>query len=93
VGTFHHDKGELHGITVVVVTDGPELFVGRCDTITAKQVVLLDVEAHVEGENASSRQEYLQRVSMVGQRGEIPRVVVPTERVRSLQRLAELEIP
>jgi len=92
MGTFHHDKGELHGITVVVVTDGPELFVGRCDTVTPKHVVLLDVEAHVEGESAQSRDEYLERVSMVGQRGNIPRVVVPTERVRSLKRLAELEL-
>lgn len=92
MGTFHHDKGELHGITVVVVTDGPELFVGRCDTITPKQVVLLDVETHVEGESSSSRGDYLKRVSMVGQRGEIPRVVIPRERVRSLQRLAELEL-
>ena len=31
MGTFHHDKHELHGITVVVDTEGPKVFVGRCD--------------------------------------------------------------
>jgi hypothetical protein len=90
VGTFHQDKGELHGITVVVTTDGPELFVGRCDTVTPTEIVLLDVEAHVEGTSPSSRDEYLRRVAMVGQRGEIPRVVVPTDRLRSLTYLPAL---
>ena len=31
MGTFHNDKSELHGITVVVDTKGPKVFVGRCD--------------------------------------------------------------
>ena len=31
MGTFHQGKSELHGITVVVDTTGPEIFVGRCD--------------------------------------------------------------
>ncbi len=92
MGTFHHDKGELHGITVVVDTDGPELFVGRCDIATAKEVVLLDVEVHVEGQSADSRDAYLKRVAMVGQRSELPRVVIPRDRVVSLRRLASLEI-
>ena len=90
MGTFHHDKGELHGITVVVDTDGPELFVGRCDTASEREVVLLDVEVHVEGEGADSRDAYLKRVAMVGQRGEIPRVVIPADRVISVQRLGSL---
>ena len=31
MGTFHDDKGELHGITVVVETNGRRIYIGRCD--------------------------------------------------------------
>lgn len=90
MGTFHHDKGELHGITVVVDTNGPELFVGRCDTVTESGVVLLDVDVHIDGESKGSKEEYLSRVAMVGHWKKHDRVVVPTEQVRSLRRLAEI---
>jgi len=90
MGTFHHDKGELHGITVVVDTDGPELFVGRCDTVTESGVVLLDVDIHVDGESEGSKEEYLSRVAMVGHWKKHDRIVVPSERVSSVRRLAEL---
>jgi hypothetical protein len=33
MGTFHHGRSELHGITVVVDTHGPKVFVGRCDDL------------------------------------------------------------
>jgi hypothetical protein len=90
MGTFHHDKGELHGITVVVDTDGPELFVGRCDTVTEHGVVLLDVDVHVDGESKGSKEEFLKRVAMVGHWKKHDRIVVPSEHVRSVRRLAEL---
>jgi len=44
VGTFHDDKGELHGITVVVETTGPRVYVGRCDTQTPQGIILLDAD-------------------------------------------------
>ena len=89
MGTFHHDKGELHGITVVVDTDGPELFVGRCDTVLEGGVVLLDVDVHVDGESDLSKEDYLKRVAMVGHWKKHERIVVPTEQVRSVRRLAD----
>ena len=46
MGTFHQNKSELHGITVVVDTDGPEIFVGRCDDMDDERVILLDVIYH-----------------------------------------------
>jgi len=39
MGTFHHDRHELHGITVVVDTSGPEIFVGRCDDMDDRQIL------------------------------------------------------
>jgi len=89
VGTFHHDKGELHGITVVVDTDGPELFVGRCDTVLEDGVVLLDVDVHVDGESELSKEAYLKRVAMVGHWKKHDRIVVPSQQVRSVRRLAD----
>ena len=90
MGTFHHGKGELHGITVAVDTDGPELFVGRCDTVTEHGVVLLDVDVHVE-EESGTKQSWLKRVAMAGHWPRHPRIVVPAERVTSVRRLGEVE--
>ena len=39
MGTFHQGKSELHGITVVVDTTGPEIFVGRCDDMDDRGVI------------------------------------------------------
>ncbi len=39
MGTFHQGKSDLHGITVVVETRGPELYVGRCDDVTERGVI------------------------------------------------------
>ena len=46
MGTFHHGKSELHGITVVVDTSGPEIYVGRCHDMDDEQVILNDVDVH-----------------------------------------------
>jgi hypothetical protein len=40
MGTFHQNKGELHGITVVVDTTGPEIVVGRCDDMDERGIFL-----------------------------------------------------
>lgn len=90
MGTFHHDKGELHGITVVVDTSGPEIFVGRCDTQDDASIVLLDVDFHEDGAEGKSKQDWLDRVAMVGPWAKHPRVVLPMEKVASVKKLAEL---
>jgi len=88
--TFHPDRGELHGITVVVETDGPELWVGRCDDVTPAGVVLHDADVHREGEDAKSRADYLARAAAVGVWKKFDHVVVPADRVRSIRKLSEL---
>ena len=95
MGTFHQDKGELHGITVVVDTDGPEVFVGRCHEVTAAGVVLLDVDVHsaepgIGEEQAASKEAWLRRAARFGVWGRHRHLVVPTERVTSIRRLAEI---
>ena len=39
MGTFYQDKGELHGITVVVETVGDEVYIGHCDEIAEQQSI------------------------------------------------------
>ena len=91
MGTFHHDKGELHGITVVVDTRGPEIFIGRCDTLTDSSVVLLDVDMHEDGADGRSKEEYVQRAAQFGQWKKHERVVVPMGEVVSVRKLGDVE--
>ncbi len=90
MGTFHRDHHALHGITVVVETDGPELIVGRCHDIDAHGVTLRDADVHHAGESTTSREAYLDAAVRVGVWPRHPRFFVPAERVTSVRRLAEL---
>jgi hypothetical protein len=90
MGTFHQGKHELHGITVVVETDGPDLFVGRVDDIDDRGVVLNDVDVHREGESERSREEYLRRAAQLGVFPRHRRLLVPADRVARVRRLGEL---
>jgi hypothetical protein len=90
LGTFHQNKGELHGITVVVDTTGEEVFVGRCDTVTDQGVILLDAAVHRAGTDGRSKDEYVQRAAQFGVWKQFDRLVVPTDKVASIRRLGEI---
>ena len=90
MGTFHQDRGELHGITVVVDTPGPRVYVGRCDTIDAQGIVLLDADLHEDGMGGRSKQDWVQRAAMVGVWARHPRLVVPLGEVASIRKLGEI---
>ena len=95
MGTFHNDKGELHGITVVVDTNGSKVFVGRCDTVLPEGVVLLDADVHdeaVPGKDGQpvSKDAYVNKAAKFGVWKRYDRVLVPTNEVASIQRLGEV---
>jgi hypothetical protein len=90
MGTFHQNKGELHGITVVVETHGPEVFVGRCDDVDERGVLLQDADVHRDGEGGPSKEEYLRRAARFGVWKKFDRLLVPREQVASIRRLGEL---
>lgn len=92
MGTFHHDKGELHGITVAVDTNGPEVYVGRCDTADDQHIVLLDVDVHADGNEGRSKQDYLKRVAQFGAWKKHDRIVLPMDQVASVRRLGDFEV-
>ena len=92
MGTFHHDKSELHGITVVVDTSGPEIYVGRCDDMDDERVILLDVDVHHDGEDGKSKDEYVTRAARFGVYKQHDRIEVPAERIASVRRLGEIAL-
>jgi hypothetical protein len=90
MGTFHQGKSELHGITVVVDTTGPEIFVGRCDDEDERGIVLDDADLHRDGEGGRSKQDYVQRAARLGVWKKYDRLLVPREKIASVRRLGEL---
>lgn len=92
MGTFHHDKSPLHGITVVVDTVGPKVYVGRCDTEAEQEIVLLDVDEHEDGQGGRSKEEFLRQVARVGYWKKHDRLVVPAAEIRSVTRLGDMAI-
>lgn len=90
MGTFHHDKHELHGITVVVDTDGPEVYIGRCDDMDDERVILLDVDVHQDGEGGRSKEEYVKRAALYGVFKKHNHLLVERARVTSVRRLGDL---
>ena len=90
MGTFHQGKSELHGITVVVDTNGPQIFVGRCDDETPDGIILLDADVHEDGTDGKSKADYLKGAAMYGIWKKYERIVVPREEIASVKRLGEM---
>ncbi|NIR43816.1 MAG: hypothetical protein GWN99_07650 [Gemmatimonadetes bacterium] len=92
MGTFHQDKGELHGITVVVDMEGDRVYVGRCWEMNDREVVLLDADEHADGEDGRSKEEFIRRAAEVGVWKKHDRVVLPAADVASVTRLGDVEV-
>jgi hypothetical protein len=90
MGTFHQGLSELHGITVIVDTDGPEVFVGRCHDVGDRGVILHDVDVHRDGENGRSKEDYVKRAAQLGVWKKYDHLIVPNDRVVSIRRLGEV---
>ena len=90
MGTFHHNKSELHGMTVVVETGGGEVYVGRCDDMDDQRIVLFDADRHRDGEDGRSTREYLRRAAKFGVWKKFDRLAVPMDDATKVVRLSEL---
>lgn len=88
MGTFHDDKGDLHGITVVAEA-GATVYVGRCDTIDDQGVVLLDCDRHDEGQDGKSNADWLQRAARFGVWKQHDRLVLPRAEVTAVTPLGD----
>lgn len=90
MGTFHSDKGELHGITVVVETTGKRVYIGRCDEETGEGIILLDADHHDDGADGKSTGDYLRFAARYGIFKKHDRVVVPRAEIRKVTPLGKL---
>ncbi|MEM6796769.1 MAG: hypothetical protein AAF725_22545 [Acidobacteriota bacterium] len=89
MGTFHTGKSELHGITVVVETKSDDLYVGRCDDMDDREVILLDADVH-HAADETPREQYLANAAQWGVFAKHRRLVIDVEQVVSVRRLGEL---
>jgi hypothetical protein len=90
MGTFHSNKGPLHGITVVVDTTGPEVFVGRCDDEDERGIVLFDADVHRDGEDGRSKAQYVEKAAHLGVFKKYGRLFIPREKMASVRRLGDV---
>ena len=88
MGTFHDDTDPLHGITVVADC-GQTVYVGRCHERDSERLVLLDADAHTEGQDGKSNVQYLERAARFGVWKQHERLVLPIAQVRALAPLGE----
>jgi hypothetical protein len=87
---FHPGHQELHGITVVVETDGPHTYVGRFDSQDQRGVVMHDVGVYDASAGAASRDEYLTRAAKFGIRAEHKQLLIPGDQVVRITRFTDL---
>lgn len=90
MGTFHQNRSELHGITVVVDTTGPEIVIGRCDDEDDRGIILNDADIHRDGEGGRSKDDYVKRAAQFGVWKKYDRLMIPREKVASVRRLGEI---
>ena len=86
----HQDRGELHGMTVVVETDDGRALVGRFHEEKNGHVLMLDVDIHTGAEGEPSREEFLKNARAFGIWPKHARLEVPAASVASLRRLTDL---
>jgi hypothetical protein len=87
---FHPGHAELHGITVVVETNGPVTYVGRYDSEDEQGVHMLDVGVHDGSAGGSSKDEYVRKSAKFGIKTSHKHLVVPADQVARITRLAEM---
>lgn len=87
---FHPGHAELHGITVVLETNGSRTYVGRFDSEDTSGVHLLDVGVYDSLLGQGSKEDYIRKSAKFGIRAEQKHVLVPSTDVARITRLAEL---
>ena len=87
---FHPGHAELHGVTVVVETNGSRTYVGRYDSEDDRGVHMLDVGVHEESGD-TSKDEYLKKTAKFGIKTQYRHLVIPRAEVLRITRLGELQ--
>jgi hypothetical protein len=86
---FHPGHAELHGITVVVETNGSRTYVGRYDSEDDQGLHILDVGIHEEPAELS-KDEYIKKTARFGIKSQHRHLIIPRGHIARITRLAEL---
>ncbi len=89
--TFHHNKHELHGITVVVDVRGGALYIGRCHDWTEEKITLHDVAIHEEGKEGDSSAEFVRRAARFGHWAKHGTIAISADQVLDVRRLGDVD--
>ena len=81
----------LHGLTVVIDTAGPRVYIGRFDQEDAAGILLHDADVR-DLESIEAKEPYVQRSAKYGVFKNTDRVKVPRAEVVSVRRLSEIEV-
>jgi hypothetical protein len=92
MATFHENPHELHGITVVVETEGPLTYIGRCHDMDDEKVVLKDVDEHDEGRDEATKQEFISKAAQIGVWAKHKHLVLPRAEVKTVRRLGDVGV-
>jgi hypothetical protein len=87
---FHPGHSELHGVTVVLETNGSQTYVGRYDSEDERGVHMLDVGVHDATAGGGSKEEYVRQSAKFGIRTDHKHLVVPAAHVARITRLAAM---
>ena len=90
MGTFHRDAHALHGITCVLDTPGPRLYVGRLHEADGTTVLLHDADVFEERPGGPTKAAWLARAAQVGVWPRHRTLSVPVAEVSSLRRLGDV---
>jgi len=90
MGTFHDDKGELHGITVAVTMADDRIYIGRCHEADERKVILLDADEHAEGRDGVSNADYLKKAAKWGVFKQHDHLVLSRGDVAAIQPLGQI---
>lgn len=81
----------FHGLTVVIDTPGPRLYIGRFDYEEPEFVLLRDVDVR-DLTDGQSKEAYLAKTAKYGVFRNTDWVKVPRAEVTSVRRLSEIEV-
>ncbi len=87
---FHPGHEELHGVTVVVAGTSGRTYVGRYHEQGERGLVMHDVGVHDPAGDQPERESWLARQLKFGIRIDHRQLIVPTDEVGGIRRLAEL---
>ncbi|HKU59988.1 MAG TPA: hypothetical protein VJQ44_02135 [Gemmatimonadales bacterium] len=87
---LHHDRHELHGVTVVLDTRSAETYVGRFDSQDQRGVHLFDVGVFDPAHG--TRDDYVRRSAKFGIRVDRPQLTIDASDVAVITPLGQIEL-